>query len=75
VYFFNILTFYHEIIKRLCIYRVIMLLIRGVSFITVLSTAAATEYPGGCRLSVRQAAFLGAAIRERLHKSGPKSLL
>ena len=52
-----------------------MLLIRGVSFITVLSTAAATEYPGGCRLSVRQAAFLGAAIRERLHKSGPKSLL
>jgi len=53
VYFFNILIMYHEVIKRLCMYRVIMLLIRGVSFIAVLSTAAATGYPGGCRLSVR----------------------
>ena len=49
---------YHEIIKRLYIYRVIMLLIQGVSLITVLSTAAATRYPDGCRLFVRSAAVL-----------------
>jgi hypothetical protein len=41
-----------------------MLFIRSVCFITALSTAAVTGYPGGCRLSVRLATVLGALIKE-----------